>query len=138
VSLVAIDASVGVSWVVKAQATPAADALLRQPSNTYVAPALFYLEVQNAVLMLERRQRIDRATADAELSILRAQGIEIEPAPGAERLAVILDLARAQGLTVYDGAYLELAARRNLALASRDRDLLAAASVAGVTAHDLR
>jgi predicted nucleic acid-binding protein len=49
---------------------------------------------------------------------------------------VLLDtlvLARAERLTLYDSAYLELAVRRGLPLATRDQDLAAAAKRAAVT-----
>ena len=57
----------------------------------------------------------------------------VDPETGIHAWAQTLDLSTRFSLTVYDAAYLELAVRRGLPLATLDRDLRAAASAAGVT-----
>jgi predicted nucleic acid-binding protein len=86
-----LDASIAPAWCFADEATPAADALLdRLADEEAAAPALWRLEVANALTMAERRDRLS--------------------AKGTERaFHDLLDLARSERLTVYDAAYLELA-----------------------------
>ena len=101
-------------------------------NDTPVAPALWPFETVNGLEFMRRRGRLDdQALADA-LEVLRLLPVEIEH-PDFERNAnAVLPLARQYGLTVYDAAYLELAKRRRLALATLDEDLRRAAKKARV------
>jgi len=101
-------------------------------TDTPVAPALWPFETVNGLEIMRRRGRLDaQALADA-LDVLRLVPIEIEP-PNSERNAdSVLPLARQYGLTVYDAAYLELARRRRLPLATLDDGLRRAARKARV------
>jgi predicted nucleic acid-binding protein len=87
------------------------------------------LEVRNVVLLSERRGRLTRQRADGALAYLRRAPVALDHAPGETRL---LDLARAHQLTAYDAAYLELAQRMGVPLASSDRSLAAAARAIGI------
>jgi len=104
----------------------------RLQADTPVAPALWPFETLNGLEIMGRRGRLDaQAVADA-LDVLRLLPIEIEH-PDFERDAnAILPLARQYGLTVYDAAYLELARRRRLPLATLDDGLRRAAKKARV------
>jgi predicted nucleic acid-binding protein len=66
------------------------------------------------------------------LGFLASLPIEIDPATGKEAWTASLGLAEQHGLALYDAVYLELAIRQNLPLASLDRQLLRAATAAGV------
>jgi predicted nucleic acid-binding protein len=88
------------------------------------------LEIGNLLLSAERRRRIDaakRADLAAAAAALRLR-IDREPVGLVELDA----LAATHRLTAYDAVYLELALRRGLALATLDRELLAAMRCAGV------
>jgi predicted nucleic acid-binding protein len=123
------DASITLSWCFEDEATAWTDRLLDQLRNgdQILVPAHWPTEVSNGLLMALRRKRIqpDRpALFWDELAILP---IEVEPPLVPDQAKAILVLSEQHGLTVYDAAYLELARRRGLPLATRDSDLLRAA-----------
>jgi predicted nucleic acid-binding protein len=102
------------------------------PDGVYTAPALWPFEVANVLTAAARRGRIG-AEAQAEfLERLRLLPVEIEHRPSAWLARQILPLARTYRRTACDAAYLELAIREGLPLASLDDDLRRAASAAGV------
>lgn len=92
-----------------------------------VVRSLFWFEIRNALLVNERRGRVQRQHAELFLTALDEMGFEFEAPPG----PAVMDLARRAGLTVYDAAYLELAMRRDLLLATADQRLAAAARAQG-------
>jgi predicted nucleic acid-binding protein len=92
-----------------------------------VVPAHWRLEVGNALLMAERRGRIRAARVDAVWRLLAALPIEMDAETNARAWESAAALARQHGLTLYDAAYLELAGRRALPLATFDGALLRAA-----------
>jgi predicted nucleic acid-binding protein len=96
-------------------------------SDTAVAPALWSFETVNGLEIMRRRGRIDDQTLADALEMLRLLPMEIEPCDFERNATAVLSLARQYGLTVYDAAYLELAKRRRLALATLDGELSRAA-----------
>ena len=128
-----LDASVTLAWCFKDESdVRAAKVLGHLSSTTGVVPSIWGLEVANALLVLRRRKRIEPeqyARARRALSRL-APRVDDEGPRGA--LGKISDLAEKHALSVYDAAYLELAIRRGLPLASRDADLNIAAKRSGV------
>lgn len=134
-----LDASVAVAWLVPGQATPSADALLAEAGlHEFEAPHIFPIEVRNALLRVERIRRSDPALTNEALEALSAYNIEIDAPPGPPTYDAILDLARREGLSVYDALYFWQAMRKGLSLATRDGSLLAAAASRRVAAIDLR
>jgi len=128
------DSSVGVAWAVLSQSSEATEHLLDEVASgrPFAVPFLWMFEVANALLVLRRRKRIEPeqyARARRALSRL-APRVDDEGPRGA--LGKISDLAEKHALSVYDAAYLELAIRRGLPLASRDADLNIAAKRSGV------
>lgn len=128
------DASVGIAWSVISQSTPVTEKLLDRvdAGMPFVVPVLWPFEVANALLMLRRRKRMapdEFARACGEFAGLTPLIDDEGP-----RLALneIIGLADKFGLTIYDATYLELAIRRRLALASRDKSLNNAARTCGV------
>ncbi len=98
-------------------------------------PSLSYrlLEVRNVLLTNERRNRISQAGTDKFLDLLGRLNIQVrEELPGLHT-GKVLTLARHHRLTIYDATYLELAIRQDLPLATRDKELLLAAPLAGVS-----
>jgi predicted nucleic acid-binding protein len=95
-----------------------------------IVPTLFWFEVRNTLLMGERRKRNTPDQTTAFLADLALLPFEIDSQP---REPAVLSLARRHELTIYDAAYLELAQRKTLPLASVDRALVRAAEAAGVS-----
>jgi len=97
-----------------------------------VVPALWLLEMANTLLTLLRRQRIDREGYTLARADLQTLSPIIDEEGSRLALTAIADLAEEYRLTVYDAAYLELALRRQLPLASRDSALNQAAAKCGI------
>jgi predicted nucleic acid-binding protein len=128
-----LDPSVVLAWAYADEGTPATAQVLDLVAQSgAVVPAIWHLEVANALQQGLRRGRIDKADRDAALFDLIDLDIEVDSETSVHAWTATLALAGAHGLTVYDAAYLELARRRNLRLASLDRELRAAAEAVGV------
>lgn len=129
-----IDASATLPWRFEDEATLWTEALLDRINSGEEAlvPSHWPLEVTNGLLMSVRRGRITRAQAESFIENLAVLSIRIEPVSSAEQLPAILALAEQHRLTAYDAAYLELARRVRLPLATLDRDLRTAALASGV------
>lgn len=128
-----LDNSVVMAWGFDDEADPSADALLGlMPSARAYAPSLWPLEVANVLLVGERRGRISAADVSRFLALLDTFPITIDDETTARAWVETLALARAQNLSAYDAAYLELAMRRGLPFATLDAKLKAAATAVGV------
>jgi predicted nucleic acid-binding protein len=125
-----LDASVTLAWALASEAgADLADTVLRRVAEQGAAvPVLWRLEVGNALLMAERRKRIRFERVDSVWRQLAEQPIEIDPDTNARAWTATAFLVRRHGLTLYDAAYLELAVRRCLPLATLDAALARAAS----------
>lgn len=129
-----LDASVAAQWCFADERTAQGDELLDSLRNdSAVVPGLWHLEVLNLVLMGERRRRIDAERIEQQLATIGALPIVVDPETSARAWVDTLGIARTYRLTSYDAAYLELALRLGLPLATRDEDLMRAAGEAGVT-----
>jgi predicted nucleic acid-binding protein len=125
-----IDSSIVAAWCFADETSTLADRVLdRLNQQNAVAPELLWYEVRNALFAGERRKRLGSAAVDTFLTGLDALPIRLEKHPEGPPL---MRLARQHGLTIYDAAYLELASRTGLALATLDRALAAAARAEGV------
>jgi predicted nucleic acid-binding protein len=133
-----VDASVALAWALPSQGTAAATALTSPPPTwNFLAPNLFAYEVRNALLAAQRNRRIEASVVDREISNIFAV-VELAPPPDAELCAMIMTLARANGLSFYDAAYLEFCLRTSSQLASRDSALLNAGAQIGLVIYDAR
>ena len=105
--------------------------LARLEHNEAVVPILWFYEVGNGLTMAHRRKRI---TLDQVIEFLaRVEALPIQV--GRQETGTILQLTRlaqAHGLTNYDAAYLDLATRLRLPLATTDKSLRRAAQVVGI------
>jgi predicted nucleic acid-binding protein len=129
-----IDASLTLSWYFEDERTPAADAVLDQVTNLgAVVPSLWRLETANGLQVAIRRKRIDVAFRDRALTHLARLPITIDAETDAHAWTTTLQLADRFQLTLYDAAYLELAQRRALPLATPDSALRPAADALGLT-----
>ncbi len=125
-----IDASILAAWFLDEKSDPRVEAAFDTVARVEtLAPSLFSYEIRNALLVSERRNRITEAMSAAFLRDLGLLPIRLEPT-GDD--ASLMTLARKWKLTVYDAAYLELAKREKLPLATLDRALEKAALAEGV------
>jgi predicted nucleic acid-binding protein len=128
------DASVTVGWVHPAQATKQTAAMLDAIADgaTLEVPALWPLEVANALIVLARRRKLGEDERQAALGWLRGLRVRVDHEMSALAWSRLSELAAAHQLSVYDAAYLELAKRRRLVLGCKDGPLRTAARHAGV------
>jgi predicted nucleic acid-binding protein len=98
-------------------------------SGSAIVPAIWWYEIRNILVLNERRERISADDVVGFLSEMEQLNIEIATQGDS---ALVLDLARRDALTVYDAAYLALAQRKQLPLATLDKALEAAAIAEGV------
>ncbi len=125
-----IDASVALSWCFEDESDSYTDSVIDAfRSSQAVVPALWTYEVVNGLAIAERRRRIREDEADALLRAVLELPIRMDFEMNPETL---LDVARRAKLSGYDAAYLELALRERLPLATIDRQLRAAAGAVGV------
>ena len=127
--LFVLDASVTLAWCFEDEANAhALDILERLEEGEAVAPALWVLEVGNALLGAERRGRLTQAESTYFLELLRRLPIRIEETPHPRSWGEILSLARNHRLSTYDATYLDLAMRLGIPLATLDDALREAAA----------
>jgi len=133
-----LDGSVTMVWGFEDEAGDYADAILnRMPNLQAYVPSLWSLEVANVLLVGERRKRMTPADTSRFLAILGTFPITVDEETVTQAWADTLHLARAHNLSAYDAAYLELAIRRGLPLATLDAKLKAAANAVGVPIYQV-
>jgi predicted nucleic acid-binding protein len=126
-----LDNSVLCSWFLANQATPYSDAVARQLSECDAhAPWLLQLEFTNVLRTACRRGSLTVVAAREIVDQMALLPIRIDPTPPPP--ATLLSLALRFQLTSTDAAYLELALRRQLPIATRDDELAEAAWAAGI------
>jgi predicted nucleic acid-binding protein len=118
-----------VAWAVQSQASEAIDELLEKVAAgaPLVVPAIWPFEIANSLLILVRRKKILAEERNRALSALARLPLLVDDEGPRLAFGKISELAADHGLSVYDAAYLELAIRRKLPLASRDGALCKAA-----------
>lgn len=128
-----VDASVSAAWFLPDEATARTEAALHATATQDVwVPALWLLEVGNLLLRAHRRKRI---TADKRHELaLAATALRLKVDREAVTISALDRIAEAYALSAYDAAYLELALRRGLPMATQDDALRAAMAKAGVPA----
>jgi len=128
-----LDNSVALAWCFADEQTPAILGVLdRLTDMGAIAPMLWPLEALNGLLAAERRRRISSPQREVLAGFLRDLPVSLDQHTADEAWEGALALALRWRLTVYDAAYLELAQRRRLPLATVDRDLVAAARAIGI------
>ena len=123
-----LDCSIAIAWLFEDEATGETDALLdRLKDSGALVPALWRLELGNVLARAERHKRIAATQIAAGLALLDRLPITTDTETETRAFREILALARTEHLTTYDAAYLELAMRRGVELATRDKELIRAA-----------
>jgi predicted nucleic acid-binding protein len=129
----ALDSSMTLAWYFEDERTEERTAVLhRVTEEGAIVPAHWRLEVLNGLQAAVRRRRIDLAYRDSSLVDLESLPITIDSGTNRAAWAATLQLSDRFGLTAYDAAYLELALRRQLPLATLDSDLIRAARAENV------
>ena len=132
-----LDNSIVMAWSFADEVSDYADAVLdRLTAVSPLVPMLWPLEVANALLMGERRKRSTEAETIRWIGILKRLPIVIDDETNTRAWSDTLALARGHKLSAYDAAYLELAIRRRLPLATLDGPLKSAAAAVGVALYD--
>ena len=128
-----IDASATLPWRFADESTPWSEALLDrvEAGEEVLVPAHWPLEVLNGLLVARRKGRVSDAQVSEFIEDLAALPIRVVPDADPAQWPTILSLAQQHRLTAYDAAYLDLAQRTGLPLATLDGDLRKAAVAAG-------
>jgi predicted nucleic acid-binding protein len=128
-----LDSSVTLAWAYAEKTTPAVRQVFdRLADQGAWVPSLWRLEVANVLETNVRRGRRDAAFRDATLEDLALLPIAVDTETDRHAWSATLRVAARHRLTTYDAAYLELAQRRALPLATLDSELRAAAEIEGV------
>ncbi len=134
-----LDNTVTMAWCFAEEATPLSESILDRLSNLIdVAhvPALWLYEVVNVTELAARKGRISQSKAKEFLSNIASLPIGIESPTRSQVFNSVQALAALHQLTAYDAAYLELAIRYKLPIATFDQALAKAAQAAGVSLVD--
>jgi predicted nucleic acid-binding protein len=128
-----LDSSATLAWLYSDEITEAIRSVFEAVAeHGAVVPALWRLEIANSLTVAARRGRIDSEFRRAALGDLAMLDITTDTHTDANAWGQTLQLADQFGLTMYDAAYLELAQRRRLPLATLDEKLRASATDCGV------
>ena len=127
-----VDASMTLAWCFDDETTETTDGVLRRLLlEGAIAPAHWPLEVANGLRYGEKRGRLNRSKLSIAESLLGDLLVDLVPLDVVAALRAA-DVARRDDLSVYDAAYLELAASRGIGLATLDSRLSTACRKAGV------
>jgi predicted nucleic acid-binding protein len=120
-----LDCSATMAWCFADEATLKTDNLLDSLTNDRraYAPSIWPLEVANVLLVAERRDRITRKDAARFMTLLWNLPITVDQEMTPSIIQTILNLGRSHQISSYDAAYLELALRRGIAIATLDNRL---------------
>jgi predicted nucleic acid-binding protein len=128
-----LDCSVALAWCFPDEKAPYPQTVLDSLTSTRaVVPPLWPLEIANALLMGERRRRYTQADVVSWLEFLKSLPILVDEETLGRAWSDVVHLARTYTLSASDAAYLELALRRGLPLATLHDPLKKAATAAGV------
>ncbi len=128
-----LDSSATLAWIYGDETTAAIRQVFDRVADAgALVPSLWRLEVANGLTAAMRRGRIDAEFRQAALADLAVLDITADPLTDARAWGETLALADRFRLTLYDAAYLELARRHGLPLATLDGALRGAAGALGL------
>ena len=129
--LFVLDNSVSMRWLFKdgteADLLYAEQVLEALKEGSAVVPVVWWLEVSNVIARTEAQQLLPETQSRKFLDTLRKMPITVDSSPVEQLWEQTLHLARKFKISAYDAAYLELAIRQNIVLATLDADLARAA-----------
>jgi predicted nucleic acid-binding protein len=131
-----LDASVAISWCFphdSTENTPYSRAILQHAQEAdIVVPEIWAFEIANGIFVAcSKRMRISEADIQEYVRLLETLPIRVVSGDWLRNIA-LESLARKHNLAAYDAAYLDLALREKLPLATSDQDLKRAALTEGV------
>ncbi|MHB0867813.1 MAG: type II toxin-antitoxin system VapC family toxin [Thermoleophilia bacterium] len=128
-----LDCSVALAWILPDEGEHQVAALLEKVGTEgAIVPEVWPLEVANALLVAQHRRRLKEKDVERALADLAALPIRVDQETHQHALRAILSLAREYKLSAYDAAYLELARRARMPLATLDKNLRSACRAAGI------
>ena len=126
-----LDNSVAMRWLLASQKQSDqtyAESVLRSFTEAEaMVPHLWHLEAANVLLAAEKRGEIGLEEVEFFITQLESLPIQIDPLTAYQAFNRTLNIARRYKLSSYDAAYLELAMRKGLPLATLDKQLIKAA-----------
>lgn len=132
--MLVIDCSVTMAWLFEDEKTQKTEQILDDiTANTIaIVPSIWLLEVINTLLVAERRKRLTPVEAMHFWETLQSLSVEFDHHIGYEYNEPIFNLARTHQLTSYDAAYLSLAIKHHIPLATLDKKLITSAQACGI------
>jgi predicted nucleic acid-binding protein len=129
-----LDCSLALAWALPDESSPKAAGFLESlnPDDRFWVPALWWYELSNGLIVAQRRRRLTEAERMQLTQLYDALPIQTDVNLNPDTAWRFQTIAKEEGLSAYDAAYLELAQRRGLGLATLDRALILAARKAGV------
>jgi len=129
-----VDCSTALAWALPDEEPEIAHRLFTNVSADAElwVPALWWYELANGLLVAQRRKRLSEAKVSELMQLYGTLPLQTDSAIGSDALGHLEALAERFNLAAYDAAYLELAQRKVLGLATLDEKLAAAAKKAGV------
>ncbi len=132
---IVLDCSVTMAWILRDDTmSEKADAILSTLQEKHAkVPTIWTLEVANVLCLAERQKKITALEVAEFKEFLAELPIIIDHETSSKAMGSIYTLAKTEGLTTYDAAYLEIAIRENIALATFDKALISAAKKNGIS-----
>lgn len=129
--MIVIDASMAVNWLLAEDMAASTQHLYAQVlRDGSIGPAIFSIEVTNALRSSLRRKNVDLSTRDAALAALDRMGVKSDIEQ--PTLAEIVAISDRHDVTTYDASYVGLAKLHGLALATGDQAMARAARAEGI------
>jgi predicted nucleic acid-binding protein len=131
-----LDASVSAVWALSGESHPLAEKILDRWGNasgnreTALVPSVWWFELRNLLVVNERRKRLAPDESNAFLKVLGLLPIHTD---GDRDEKAMFNYCRKYQLSFYDAAYLDVAVRNDLPLATLDKALQSAAQAAGIS-----
>ena len=130
---VVVDASVALAWCFPDEGSDYADrVLVAVEGHVVLVPALWSIEITNALLVAEKRKRIKQVETRRFIDLLSELTVVMDARSVADAVSDILPLGREYVISAYDAAYLDVAIRHGVPLATLDSNLRKAGSSAGI------
>ena len=130
---IVIDAPVALAWCFPDEVSDYAETvLLALEKRAAMVPAIWASEITNALLVGERRNRLRRPEVLRFVELLKSMEIFQDVQPVTDTINHVFPLAQEYRLSAYDAAYLDVAVRRQIPLATLDSNLRKAALAAGI------
>ncbi|MGA2655139.1 MAG: type II toxin-antitoxin system VapC family toxin [Gammaproteobacteria bacterium] len=129
-----LDCSVTMAWLFSDEMNSYSESILNtlQKNNSALVPGLWVWEVSNVLLVGQRRSRITRAQASGFWEILKSLPINVDEQSVSHAHDLTYQLAHEHHLSAYDAAYLEIALRKQIPIASLDKKLINIAKKTGI------